>query len=213
MTSVEELEARFYANHVDHHAVFAETVRKYVRPGAVILDAGAGRGERHPYDYGELGAHVVGVDVDPAIAENPNLGAAVIGDLSHVPFRDSTFDLVFSNYVLEPVDEPLPTFRGLRRVMKDGAHLVFARRTVTTTSLSPPWRRRTASTSGSTNGAAGLITTRSPPGIAPMTADGSRRSREALASALRASYRSSRNPSTSSSIRSPIARGSRTSGW
>lgn len=125
MTSVRELEDRYYRNHVDDHAVFDATVRGYLRPGMTILDAGAGRGVRYPYDYGEAVARVVGVDTDPEVVHNPNVDEAIVADLSRLPFENLTFDLVFSKYVVEHLARPLLTFRELRRVMRPGAHLVF----------------------------------------------------------------------------------------
>jgi SAM-dependent methyltransferase len=111
--------------HIDDHAVFQQAVERHVRPGTVVLDAGAGRGLRYAYDYASRGVRVVGVDVDPGIAGNPNVGERVIADLAALPFADATFDLVFSKYVFEHLDRPRRTFRGLRRVMKPGGHLVF----------------------------------------------------------------------------------------
>jgi SAM-dependent methyltransferase len=111
--------------HVDDHAIFGETVDRYLDPGAVVLDAGAGRGVRYRYDYAPRVARVVGVDVDPGIAYNTNVHQRVIGNLAALPFADSTFDLVFSKYVFEHLDRPRRTFQELRRVMKPAGHLVF----------------------------------------------------------------------------------------
>jgi SAM-dependent methyltransferase len=111
--------------HVDDHAIFAQTVDRYLEPEAVVLDAGAGRGVRYRYDYASRVARVVGVDVDPGIALNVNVDERVIGNLAALPFADATFDLVFSKYVFEHLDRPRRTFRELRRVMKPGGHLVF----------------------------------------------------------------------------------------
>ena len=113
------------AGHVDDHLAFARAVERYVTPGAVVLDAGAGRGLRYSYDYSSLGARVFGVDVDPGVAGNPNLDHAAVADLAALPFADARFDLVFSKYVLEHLERPRKTFRELRRVMKPGGHLVF----------------------------------------------------------------------------------------
>jgi len=125
VTTVEELRARYYTDHVDDHAVFDAVVRRYLRPDAVILDAGAGRGVRNRYDFTDVVARVVGADVDPSVKENPNLDEAVVADLSELPFGPGTFDLVFANYVLEHLERPLATFRELRLVLKRGGHLIF----------------------------------------------------------------------------------------
>lgn len=125
LSSLEGVNVSRRAGHVDDHLVFERAVESHVHPGTVALDAGAGRGLRYTYDYSSRGVRVVGVDVDPGIAGNPNLSERVIGDLAALPFADATFDLVFSKYVFEHLDKPRRTFRGLRRVMKPGGHLVF----------------------------------------------------------------------------------------
>jgi SAM-dependent methyltransferase len=118
-------EERWPGRWIDDHAVFGETVDRYLEPGAVVLDAGAGRGVRYRYDYSSQVARVVGVDVDPGIAHNRNVDERVLGNLAALPFADATFDLVFSKYVFEHLDRPRRTFRELRRVMKPSGHLVF----------------------------------------------------------------------------------------
>ena len=89
-----------------------------------VLDAGAGRGVRYPYDYAETARRLVGVDLNPAIARNANVTDAVVGDLAVLPFRDRMFDLAFSKYVFEHLDRPLSVMRELRRVLAQGAHLL-----------------------------------------------------------------------------------------
>ncbi len=110
---------------LDPHAAFDALIRHYVRPDTVALDAGAGRGERYRYDYADIAAAVVGVDVDPAITTNANLTEAVCADLAALPFAGETFDLIFAKYVFEHLEHPGRTLRELRRVMRPGGHLVF----------------------------------------------------------------------------------------
>lgn len=124
MGSIEALDARFYPAYVDEHAKFDALVRRRLRPGDAVLDVGAGRGLRYPYDYRDR-ARTVGVDLDPSIRGNPNLAHAVIGDVASLPFRDATFDLAFSKYVFEHLEDPTAAFRELRRVLRPGAHLLL----------------------------------------------------------------------------------------
>jgi SAM-dependent methyltransferase len=106
------------------HVVFDSLVRSRLSPGAMVLDLGAGSGGRHHRSYGEA-ARVVGVDVDPGLATNPNVGHAAFGDLAHLPFKAGTFDLVYARYVFEHLDRPLTVFRETRRVLRPGGHFVF----------------------------------------------------------------------------------------
>ena len=62
---IDALDRRFYPDYVDEHARFDDSIRRRLRPGMNVLDVGAGRGIRYPYDYGRIATRVAGVDVDP----------------------------------------------------------------------------------------------------------------------------------------------------
>jgi SAM-dependent methyltransferase len=125
VVTIEELDRRYYPDYVDEHARFDALIRRYLRPGASVLDAGAGRGVMYPYDYRRVVGRMAGADTDPAVLENTNLTDAAVADLSHLPYEDGTFDLVFSKYVFEHLDRPQDVMRELRRVMKPGGHLLI----------------------------------------------------------------------------------------
>lgn len=125
MTSIEELDARYYAGFVDEHARFDALVRRTLRPGDRVLDAGAGHGRAFRYDYRQTAGLVVGVDVEPEVATNPNLGAACRADLDRLPFDRGAFDLVLAKYVFEHLDRPGEALRELRRVLRPGGAVVF----------------------------------------------------------------------------------------
>jgi SAM-dependent methyltransferase len=123
--TVEELDRRYYAGYVDEHARFDAAIRRYLRPGVAVLDAGAGRGVMYPYNYRTTASRVAGADTDPTVVDNTNLTDAAIADLAHLPYEDATFDLVFSKYVFEHLDRPIDVMRELRRVLKPGGHLLI----------------------------------------------------------------------------------------
>jgi SAM-dependent methyltransferase len=125
VTSIEELDRRYYPDLVDEQVRFDGMIRRYLRPDAAVLDAGAGRGLRFPNDYREHVRRMAGADLDPAVLENPNLSDAVVADLAHLPYQDEEFDLIFSKWVFEHLEHPLTSLRELRRVMRPGAHLLI----------------------------------------------------------------------------------------
>jgi SAM-dependent methyltransferase len=125
MTTIGELDRRYYPELVDEHARFDGMIRRYLRPEAAALDAGAGRGAEYPYDYARHIARMAGVDREAAVLENPNLTEAAVGDLADLPYGDGEFDLVFSKFVFEHLERPLHVLRELRRVMKPSAHLLI----------------------------------------------------------------------------------------
>lgn len=125
MTSIADLDRRYYPDLLDEHVRFEQMIRRHLRPDAAVLDAGAGSGLRFPYDFKPDVARMAGVDLDPAVLENPNLTEAAIADLAALPYRDSVFDVVFSKFVFEHLDRPVRVLRELRRVMKPGAHLLI----------------------------------------------------------------------------------------
>jgi ubiquinone/menaquinone biosynthesis C-methylase UbiE len=125
VTGIADLNRRFYPDYVDEHVRLDRLVRGYLRPGIAVLDAGAGRGIRHGYDYAEVVGRLVGVDLNPAVMENPNVTEAVIADLASLPLPSEEFDLVFSKFAFEHLNRPLAVMRELRRVMKVGSHLLI----------------------------------------------------------------------------------------
>ena len=73
MTTIGELDRRYYPDLVDEHARFDAMIRRYLRPEAAALDAGAGRGAEYPYDYARHITRMAGADREAAVLENPNL--------------------------------------------------------------------------------------------------------------------------------------------
>ena len=124
MTSIEELDRRFYPAYVDEHVRFDALIRRHLTPEAAVLDAGAGRGVMYPYDYRDHVGRMAGADTDPAVLENANLTDAAVADLATLPYGDAQFDLVFSKYVFEHLERPVSVMRELRRVLKPGGHLL-----------------------------------------------------------------------------------------
>lgn len=114
----------------DSTVAFYGRIAALIRPEHVVLDLGAGRGAQldGPTDYRRALARIrgrvrrlAGCDLDPIVLENSHLDdAAVLDDSGRLPYDDETFDLIFSDWVLEHLDDP-PTFVAeTSRVLKPG---------------------------------------------------------------------------------------------
>ena len=92
--------------------------------GKRVLDAGCGIG-RHAYYAAHYGAEVWAVDISDAVEvaarNSQGAGVRVIqADLNHLPFREGSFDLVYSLGVLHHLPDPIGAFRYLLRFVKPG---------------------------------------------------------------------------------------------
>lgn len=120
----------------DSTLLFYSLIRSVLTPHHHVLDFGAGRGAQLDSQWpfkrdlvtlrGKV-ARVVGVDVDEAVHKNPLLDEAhVVQPGNRLPFDDASFDVVFSDWVIEHVDNP-PEFVGeVHRLLKPGGWF-FAR--------------------------------------------------------------------------------------
>jgi SAM-dependent methyltransferase len=69
---------------------------------------------------------VVGLDVDwPSLRRHRSIKNRVRGEVSALPFREDTFDLVTANMVVEHLERPEAQFCEIRRVLKPGGVFLF----------------------------------------------------------------------------------------
>ena len=98
------------------------------RPGATLLDIGAGRGAI-AVPAQERGYRVTAIDASPAMvarlaAERPDLDARVM-DAARLGFADGTFDVVTAGFVMHLLDDPEAVIGQIRLLLKPGGLLAF----------------------------------------------------------------------------------------
>jgi SAM-dependent methyltransferase len=114
---------------IDGTLQFYCRVNALLKPEMRVLDLGAGRGlvAAHSSEFisrlvalkGKV-CEVVGLDIDPAVFENPNIDRAVLFDGKQMPLDSESFDLVVCDHVLEHVNDPQLLATEIARVLKPG---------------------------------------------------------------------------------------------
>ncbi len=110
---------------------FFGRVNALLTPGSVVVDLGAGRGRGALDDAVDYRRQLcvlrgkcqraIGVDIDPAVRDNPGLDEAhVIALDAPLPFADDSVDLVVSDMTFEHIDRPEHTVAELTRVLRPG---------------------------------------------------------------------------------------------
>ena len=113
-----------YARNWDDQ-LFRERILAHLRPDSVVLDLGAGAGIVSQMNFRGLPAQMCGVDLDPHVINNPMLDEGRVANAGGIPYEDGRFDVVFSDNVLEHLEEPLQVFREVARVLKPSGVFLF----------------------------------------------------------------------------------------
>lgn len=91
-------------------------------PGARVLDAGAGEGS---YRSCFSKQRYCGLDLGIGDAHWDYTRLDVLGDLTHLPFRDATFDACLNVVTLEHVREPAQVVGELARSLRSGGRILL----------------------------------------------------------------------------------------
>src|SRR4051812_49095426 len=82
----------------------AERIVRHFRPGARILDIGAGTGQQ-ALEFSQRGFTVEAIDVPDSLYSGAHVFPVKQYDGLTLPFPDGSFDIVFSSSVLEHVPD------------------------------------------------------------------------------------------------------------
>jgi SAM-dependent methyltransferase len=106
------------SRHLELHQKILRELGHSLEPGAQILDFGCGAGKMVE-QYCKAGYNAFGCDL--RIEHESERLRRIDPETCSLPFADNVFDFVFSDQVLEHVQDQARAFAEMRRVMKPGA--------------------------------------------------------------------------------------------
>lgn len=103
------------------HLDILEDLGLGIQPPACILDYGCGEGDSVEA-FRQLGFECFGCDIvlSDIVLNRPNTKVKLIGNDLKIPFANNSFDFVFSDQVLEHVQDHQSAFAEISRVLKPG---------------------------------------------------------------------------------------------
>ena len=134
LTSEQRLALRHKLHPTADERLFAPmnaALRQFMRPGAAVLDAGAGPGTWILDRYARQLRLAVGADVGfPAdyLAQanaQKRRELPVLADLARLPLADASFDAIVCYNVIEHLPDPPAVFREYARLLVPGGGLLF----------------------------------------------------------------------------------------
>lgn len=114
-------------------AYYNQIIEERVKPGALVLEAAAGTGERTlallrhspPGRIFALDASTAMLDLARSKVQDPRV-RFMKGDINELPFEDNTFDVVSCTWAVEIMDDPRSTVEEFVRVIKPDGFVVYA---------------------------------------------------------------------------------------
>lgn len=118
----EILDKHFYPSYRDNwdDELFRERLLSKNLSSCDVLDMGAGAGIVSQMNFKGIAARVCGIDPDERVLNNLCLDEGLVAYGHDVPYPDQSFDLIFSDNVLEHLPEPEKVFEEISRLLRPG---------------------------------------------------------------------------------------------
>lgn len=97
---------------------FIRIIRKYSR--GKILEVGCGTG----YAQSKIRGKPIGMDITLSMLKK-NKNIAVCANAEYIPFKDNTFDILYSINMLEHVENPINVVKECKRVLKKNGIIIL----------------------------------------------------------------------------------------
>lgn len=112
------------------HDYYDECLGPLIRKDTKVLDAGCGK-KGIMNKYKGMTACTVGMDMQlSALKRNTAMDYKIVSSVYSLPFREETFDVIISQWVVEHLSEPKMAFSEFKRVLKDNGSLILVTNSV-----------------------------------------------------------------------------------
>lgn len=116
---------KYYPNFKSAGYYFRNYLKNNLNKKRVILDAGCGEkgliSEFKPY-----AKVIIGVDIDKkSLANNLIVDQKIVANLSSIPIKDQSIDIITAEFVLEHLKNPDKVFQEFNRILKPNGSLIF----------------------------------------------------------------------------------------
>jgi SAM-dependent methyltransferase len=119
---------RYHPSYLSPKLRYQSLLDELVKPDTVWLELGCGKrvcaDDSLNSGLPRRARFVVGVDLDPALGGHSSIDKLVRCDASALPFKNGTFNLVTSSFVVEHLEKPDAVFAEIARVCQPGGRLV-----------------------------------------------------------------------------------------
>ena len=121
----QEIFARWYPDFRNAGEQYQDIIADLVTPQTLLLDLGCGRMSLAAEQI-QRARRSVGVDLSFAdLQHNRVVTYPVLADGAALPFPDSAFDLIVSQWAVEHLERPEPVFAQIARVLRPGGSCVL----------------------------------------------------------------------------------------
>jgi SAM-dependent methyltransferase len=117
------IDKKFYSEYPVNwdNKLFRRKILEVLQPDFLLLDLGAGSGYVKEMNFKSEVKEVIGIDLDPGIADNPFLDSYVIGSVYDLSiFGNKKFDIVICNSVIEHIENPETFVTEIMNMLKPG---------------------------------------------------------------------------------------------
>lgn len=116
---------RLYPTFQNGGRLYREQISQHANTHTIVLDAGCGNGGILS-SYKHLFHKIIGVDTNQHLLNQHGfLDEKILADLSAIPCKDNSIDLVTCDFVLEHIQNPIAVFQEIFRVLKPGGVFLF----------------------------------------------------------------------------------------